>query len=628
MYTFPVAINATKTGPLTLGPVSWELNVPTGERTFFGRAQQHIRVSGDAVTINVLPVPVTPDVQGFNGAVGNFSLAEFDASPTTVGAGDPITLKVRIAGRGGFDNVVLPTNQPGWNDFKLYQPTAKFDTTDPLQIEGSKYFEQVVTPQNASVKEIPPFQFTFFDPDQQKFRTLTHGPIPITVHAVAATPQPTVISTGAPPPPEEQQTREIVHIKPFLGRAVSDAPPLIKQPWFLALQAVPPLAWLAALIWRRRKDSLANNPRLRRQRQVARVVQEGLADLARLAGSRDYDGFYSTVFRLLQEQLGERLDLPASAITEAALEDLPHHGLDANAIRNLQELFQACNQYRYTPEHTAQEMNSVAAKLKDALAALQQMKARHGHAKAVARSLACLLFLVFTTSLRAQSPAEAFSQGNKLYEQAKYPDAEAAYQKIIDSGTRSVALWFNLGNAAFKAGHIGRAIEAFRRAEILDPHDPDVRANLHFARDQVANFAPALPGGHWTRWVNRLTLDQWAIASSVALALFFFSLLARQLRPNLRQSGWSTPLLLAAASVCLTICLGLAINQRLLQKSAVVIVGETAARRGPLDEAETAFTLHDGSEILIADQNGPWIEVADAADHTGWVPQKDLAFIP
>ncbi len=115
------------------------------------------------------------------------------------------------------------------------------------------------------------------------------------------------------------------------------------------MQAVPPLAWIAVLVWRRQKESLANNPRLRRRRHVARVVEQGLADLARQAAAGDYEPFYAGVFRLLQEQLGERLDLPASAITEAALEDLPRHGLDADTQKLLHELFHACNQYRYTP---------------------------------------------------------------------------------------------------------------------------------------------------------------------------------------------------------------------------------------------------------------------------------------
>ena len=52
---------------------------------------------------------------------------------------------------------------------------------------------------------------------------------------------------------------------------------------------------------------------------------------------------------------------------------------------------------------------------------------------------------------------------------------------LIQAGSISTPIYFNLGNAWFKAGEAGRAILAFRQAEKLSPRDPDVRANLQFA---------------------------------------------------------------------------------------------------------------------------------------------------
>ncbi|HWD19414.1 MAG TPA: BatD family protein [Verrucomicrobiae bacterium] len=628
MYTFPVAVTPNKAGRLTLGPATWELNIPSGPADIFGRRrQQHVTVTSDPMAISVSPVPPPPAGSAFTGAVGDFALADFDASPTAVSVGDPITLKLHIDGHGSFDNVVLSTNQPGWNDFKTYQPTTKFDSSDPLQMEGSKYFEQVITPLNAALKEIPAFTFTFFDPDRRAFRNLTHPPVPIVVKPSAATPQPTVISTGAPAP-EEPPSREIVHIKPFFGESIPDRPALIQRPWFWAVQALAPLLWIGALLWRRQKESLANNPRLRRQRHVARLVQEGLAALPPLAAAGDHEQFYAGVFRLLQEQIGERLDLPASAITEAALEDLPRHGLDTETCQLLQELFQACNQYRYTRERTVQEMNSLIVKLRDALTRLQNLPATAAKRKSTAAPLAVFLLIALAGSASAQPASDKFSQANKLYEEAKYPEAAAAYQQLLHDGIRSVAVLFNLGNAQYKAGRMGEAIAAYRQAENLAPRDPDIRANLRFARDQVANFSPALPGSTWTRWITRVSLDEWSLAAAITLALFFLLLAARQIRPALKSAGLAAPISLAILALWFSGCLALACDQHYVQKSAVVIASESVARRGPFEESQTAFTFHDGSELLILNRQSPWVEVADAANHTGWLPEKDLAFIP
>jgi hypothetical protein len=164
LFNFHTSATAIKTGAFALGPATWSLAVITGQRNFFGMAESHqATFTSDAPEIRVLPVPTNGAPPGFSGAIGDFTLAQYDAGPTTVGVGDPITLKIRIAGRGAFDTVTLPTNnEAGWREFKTYPPTGKLESSDPMQMEGTKYFEQVITPQNAEVKEVPPFVFSFF----------------------------------------------------------------------------------------------------------------------------------------------------------------------------------------------------------------------------------------------------------------------------------------------------------------------------------------------------------------------------------------------------------------------------------------------------------------------------------
>jgi tetratricopeptide (TPR) repeat protein len=630
LFSFQTSATAIKTGRFDLGPATWSLAVLTGQRTFpFGMPESHqASFTSDAPEIRVLPVPANGAPPGFSGAVGDFTLSQYDAEPTTVGVGDPITVKIRIAGRGAFGTVTLPTNnEEGWREFKTYPPTSKLETSDPMQIEGSKYFEQVITPQNAEVKEIPPFVFSFFDPAQNDFRTLTHPAVPLAVHATAATPQPTVISTGAPPPDAQEQGEEIVHIKPLLGKVQAVGRPLLLRPEFLAWQALAPLAWICALARRRQKEKLANNPRLRRQRQVAGLVRKGLADLARAAAANDAEKFYATVLRLLQEQLGERLDLPAPAITEAVLDDLPQKGLRPETPALLRELFHACNQYRYTPEHTSREMASLIPKVKTALQHLQALPATPPKAN-FPQGVGLLLLLLGATTLRAEPATEDFNQGNKFYEEGKYTQAGAAYEKIAQSGTVSPALYFNLGNAWLKGGQIGRAICAYRQAEALAPRDPDIRANLQIARSQAGANNPALPGNRWTRWIGRLTLNEWTVAASAAVALFFLLLTAREIWPAFKKSGAALTAVLGFAGLCLAVCLGVAVDQRLIEKSSVVIVAEAVARRGPLPEAQSVFTVHDGAELLVLGSDGDWLQVSDAANHIGWLAQKEVAFIP
>jgi BatD DUF11 like domain len=379
--TFRVSAVAVKTGTLALGPAqcSLVLYIPINTRgrsvfdDFFGGGAQRkpVTLSSEPQTITVLPLPKENQPPSFNGAVGNFSVTA-SASPTNLTAGDPITLRLQIAGKGNLESLPFPGGTD-WSEFKLYPPTSKTETSDALGISGVKTFERVVIPQSPELKELPAITLSFFDPEQKAYRTLQTPPLPVNVRpSSAAQPQPTVLANSkqaeeAPP------TRDIVHIKPYLGAIVGLEAPLVMRPWFLALQGVPMVAWLSALIWRKRREALENNPRLRRRRLVAETVRKGSKELPRLAEAQEGEAFFGTVFRLLQEQLGERLDMPASAITEAVLDERVRGRAPDELIRELHDLFQFCNQARYAPHRSTQEFMALVPKTEAALRGLQEL---------------------------------------------------------------------------------------------------------------------------------------------------------------------------------------------------------------------------------------------------------------
>jgi hypothetical protein len=68
-----------------------------------------------------------------------------------------------------------------------------------LGARGTKLFEQVILPQTTDVTEIPSVTFSFFDPGQKTFRTLSHPGIPLTVRSAGSVAAPTIAapeSTG------------------------------------------------------------------------------------------------------------------------------------------------------------------------------------------------------------------------------------------------------------------------------------------------------------------------------------------------------------------------------------------------------------------------------------------------
>ncbi len=377
LIIFRVPITAVKTGTLTLGPATSSITLLLGLRgtDFFGQRvyseARPVTLTSEAQTITVHPLPKQNVPATFNGAIGRYNLY-VQAGPTNVAVGDPITVKIQISGSGALDTLSLPP-QPLWREFKSYAPSSKTDATDRLGLEGTKTFEEVVSPQNADVKELPGFEFSFFDPQQKAYRTINTPPIPLSVRPTSATPQPTVVSGSQPVNEAPSSQKEILHIKPQLGTVHRANVALLRQPTFLALQVLAPMLWIGSILFRRHKEKLANNPKLRRRREVERVVRDGLQQLSQQAAANKSDDFFATTFRLLQEQLGERLDLPAFAITEAVVDEkLKPEGTKPETISQLHELFQACNQARYAPQQTPQKLAAYIPKIEKVLKDLQQ----------------------------------------------------------------------------------------------------------------------------------------------------------------------------------------------------------------------------------------------------------------
>jgi tetratricopeptide (TPR) repeat protein len=230
-----------------------------------------------------------------------------------------------------------------------------------------------------------------------------------------------------------------------------------------------------------------------------------------------------------------------------------------------------------------------------------------------------------STSLAELSPA-AFDAANKLYEQGKFGEAASAYEKLLQSGQASTALYFNLGNAWFKAGQLGRAIVAYHQAQVISPRDPDVLANLQFARNQVSGPTSASSG--WERWLARLSLNEWTGLAAGSLWLCFLLLILQQWRPALKPALRNP--LIGAGLIVVLLCsfFGAALYQNRVARPAVVIASEAALRHAPIEESPAATTVHDGAELRILDRKDDWLQVRTDALHIGWVRHDQVLLAP
>ena len=218
--------------------------------------------------------------------------------------------------------------------------------------------------------------------------------------------------------------------------------------------------------------------------------------------------------------------------------------------------------------------------------------------------------------------SSTFEAANKLYEEGKFTEAVSAYEKLLQGGQASAAVYFNLGNAYFKSSQIGRALDAYRRAARITPRDPDVRANLQFARNQVPG--PSLSAGRWQRWLSELSLNEWTVLAMGAFWLLLLLLAVLQWRPAWRTSLRTWLISSGFATAVLFACLAGAWYQARALARVIVVKPEVVVRHGPLDESQSAFTVHDGAELRVLDQKDNWLQVSAGPLRIGWLRRDQV----
>jgi len=327
---------------------------------FLNRVQQkRIILRSQDSTVKILPLPAENRPPDFSGAIGRFQVSA-SAVPMEVTAGDPVTFKLTLSGTGNFDRVRAPELSKSRN-LKTYAPSAKFEPSDETGYVGQKIFEQVIVPQNTEINQIPGLPFSFFDPENRKYATITSAAVPLRVlpapaQATTALPVVPTTDTGQRMVAQPLPTAGVVELVPNKlepGRMVSNFTPIILKPWFWCVPSLSLLALAVAWGAARRRERLASDPDFARTVSANRVIREQLGILERSLKEGDAQTFFAAARRILQERLGERLGTHSETITLSEIEN--HLKKDSTLIHTLREIFQTADAVAYSGQAFSSE---------------------------------------------------------------------------------------------------------------------------------------------------------------------------------------------------------------------------------------------------------------------------------
>lgn len=223
----------------------------------------------------------------------------------------------------------------------------------------------------------------------------------------------------------------------------------------------------------------------------------------------------------------------------------------------------------------------------------------------------------------ASSPADAAD----LYSQAIM-----RYERIIrDGGVQNGKLYYNIGNAYFRTGDLGRAILNYRLAERLIPNDINLRQNFAAARRRRFDSIPEKQQERVLKTIFFWHYDLAARTRSTLFVLLFATvwiLAAARLVLRRPVLGWA---LVAATLLSVLLAGSLIVEhvQRVRHLDAVILDDEVVARKGDGETYEPSFTdpLHQGTEVTLLEARREWRYVELTDGRRCWLPTQSLGII-
>ena len=241
------------------------------------------------------------------------------------------------------------------------------------------------------------------------------------------------------------------------------------------------------------------------------------------------------------------------------------------------------------------------------------------HMKLQTRLVALLLLICAVLVPAAHVEAVTFDEANRAFAEGRFKEAAKDYEALIAEKGYSAELLFNLGNAYFRDGQVGAAILNYERAQLLAPNDPDIVANLNFARRQAGLFVER---SSWIQEAARFfSMNGWAVLGTGALVLLCGFIAAAQFYPRHRLyvrlfTG------VAALALCAAL-VGIALQLETLDR-AVVTSQEAVARISPFEAAKSAFVLSAGEVVEIEKEHAGFLLVENRDQRSGWVSKEQI----
>ena len=358
-----VLLYPTVAGKLRIDPVSFSIRAyPQSDILNPFPAAKLLICETKPIVIEALPLPERGRDDCFNGAVGDYSIAS-QVSSTKTRVGTPVTLQIKITGRGNIAALAIPHIQTV-EGAKVYDPKIVKSETEPVmpgRIRGGAVtWESQIVPTRKGKVYLPRIRFCYFDPQESRYITKQTEPITLTVDEAGINP---IVDQGPLQSLPETDAKPVGITAILSGKviyqtvvAVGLGVSLFFAVWLLRRQRLKPAA-----------DSAVGPLALRQAQRGNLLDTSQLEEIFRSAENClnrfNSKGFYDELAKALEMVLKASYGLSSSQFTLERIEQtLRQHRLDPGLIAQAVELYQICEEARFIPKsHLGREREHLRA---------------------------------------------------------------------------------------------------------------------------------------------------------------------------------------------------------------------------------------------------------------------------
>ncbi|MCQ2119982.1 MAG: BatD family protein [Bacteroidales bacterium] len=594
------------------------------------------RVTAPAVNVKVSQLPAGQPAS-FGGGVGNFEISAHltaDALKTH----DAASLVITVSGRGNValleePEVVLPP------DFESYD-TKTTESTDKGTggTSGSKTFEFPFIPRSAGEFTIEPVEYSYYDVNQGRYVTLRTEPLTISVEKGKGGESSSQMTASAPGV-ERKDVKSLADDIRFISTSLPSFRKadrfFVGSPLFLILLAILLAGSVAVWSVMKKVSQMKADTALTRNRKATKMARKRLSQVNEYLGRNLSTAFYEELHKTLLGFASDKLSMDMSEMSkDNIVAALSSGGVSEDVCSTFADLIDKCEFARYSPESSNEAMKSQYESAVEVVSAIDSSFRSGRPVHTAATVIAVLLCLGGISTANATPVEDAWKAGVQAYNEGRFADARESWETIVDSGTTSPVLYYNLGNAFFKEGNYPRAIICYERALKADPSYSDARYNLELTNGFIQDKIEPVPEfilKSLARKVSRLMgSDAWAVTFLVLLAMTLALLLMFLLGRSsaVRRTGFYTGLAILLLSL---MSLGFSLWQKsefMDSDSAVVTATVSSVKSSPSGNAsKDLFIIHEGTKVRILDSVDGWDNISLADGRQGWIKAGDIEAI-